>query len=70
MDRQVGVNSIPSRGDRYSMSGVIRLYPATYTGDIQAINAGSPDVHMEVQGRWLRTTMSTKHKYICKKKPN
>ena len=53
------------------MSLLIRLYPAGYTGDIQAINAGSPDVHLnlqykkwtEVQGKWLRTTMPTKHKY-------
>ena len=56
------------------MSSLIRLYPACYNGDIQAINAGSPDVHInlqykkwtEVQGKWLRTltTMPTKHKYI------
>ena len=57
------------------MSSLIRLYPACYNGDIQAINAGSPDVHInlqykkwtEVQGKWLRTTMPTKHKYIKKK---
>ena len=54
------------------MSSLIRLYPACYNGDIQAINAGSPDVHInlqykkwtEVQGKWLRTTMPTKHKHI------
>ena len=54
------------------MSSLIRLYPACYNGDIQAINAGSPDVHInlqykkwtEVQEKWLRTTMPTKHKYI------
>ena len=52
------------------MSPLIRLYPACYNGDIQAINAGSPDVHINlqykkwtvVQGKWLRTTMPTKHK--------
>ena len=57
------------------MSSLIRLYTAYYNGDIQAINAGSPDVHInlqykkwtEVQGKWLRTTMPTKHKYINKK---
>ena len=27
------------------MSPLIRLYPACYNGDIQAKNAGSPDVH-------------------------
>ena len=56
------------------MSFLIRLYPACYNGDIQAINAGSPDVHInlqykkwtEVQGKWLRTTMPTKHKHIKK----
>ena len=56
------------------MSSLIRLYPACYNGDIQAINAGSPDVHInlqykkwtEVQGKWLKTTIPTKHKYIKK----
>ena len=56
------------------MSHLIRLYPACYTGDIQAINAGSPDVHInlqykkwtEVQGKWLRTTMPTKHQNVKK----
>ena len=51
------------------MSPLIRLYPACYNGDIQAINAGSPDVHInlqykkwtEVQGKWLRIPMPTKH---------
>ena len=46
------------------MSSLIRLYPACYNGDIQAINAGSPDVHINlqykkwtvVQKKWLRTT--------------
>ena len=31
------------------MSPLIRLYPACYNGDIQAINAGSPDVHINLQ---------------------
>ena len=31
------------------MSSLIRLYPACYNGDIQAINAGSPDVHINLQ---------------------
>ena len=36
------------------MSHLIRPYPACYTGDIQAINAGSPDVHINLQykSRW------------------
>ena len=54
------------------MSPLIRLYPACYNGGIQAVNAGSPDVHInlqykkwgEVQGKWLRTTMPTKQKYV------
>ena len=31
------------------MSSLIRLYPACYKGDIQAIKAGSPDVHINLQ---------------------
>ena len=31
------------------MSSLIRLYPACYKGDIQAINAGSLDVHINLQ---------------------
>ena len=31
------------------MSSLIRLYPACYNGDIQAINAGSPDVQINLQ---------------------
>ena len=56
------------------MSPLIRLYPACYNGDIQAINAGSPDVHINLQyksgrrqGKWLKTTVPTKHKYKFKK---
>ena len=56
------------------MSPLIRLNPPCYNGDIQAINAGSPDVHInlqynkwtEVQEKWLRKSMPTKHKYILK----
>ena len=54
------------------MSSLISLYPACYNGDMQAINAGSQNVHInvqykkwtEVQGKWLRTTMPTKHNSI------
>ena len=31
------------------MSSLIRLYPACYNGDIQAVNAGSPDVQINLQ---------------------
>ena len=31
------------------MAFLIRLYPVCYNGDIQAINAGSPDVHINLQ---------------------
>ena len=31
------------------MSFLIRLYPACYNEGIQAINAGSPDVHINLQ---------------------
>ena len=31
------------------MSSLIRLYPACFKGDIQAINAGSLDVHINLQ---------------------
>ena len=31
------------------MSPLIRLYPACYNRDIQAIHAGSPDVHINLQ---------------------
>ena len=30
------------------MSFLIRLYPDGYKGDIQAINAGYPDVHINL----------------------
>ena len=61
------------------MSPIIRLYPACYTGDIQAISSRPPDVvHInlqykkwtEVQGIWLRTTMPIKHKYMFKNNSN
>ena len=31
------------------MFPLIRLYPACYNGEIQAINARSPDVHINLQ---------------------
>ena len=65
---------IADLGIMYLWSSLNRLYPACYNGDIQAINAGSQDVHInlqykkcaDVQGKWLRTTVANKHKCIKK----
>ena len=46
-----------------------RLYPASHCGDVQAINAGSPNVHINLhtvqkvdggKGKWLKETMPNK----------
>ena len=42
---------------RIDMSPLIRLYPACYTGDVEAIHAGSPDVRIN----------TTKHLRLYKK---
>ena len=45
------------------MSSLIRLYPACYKGDIQAINAGPLDVHINLQYKKSGRRQG-KHKYI------
>ena len=74
VDSQIAVNSIPSRG-RYVFPN--QTVSCLYNGDIKAINAGSLDVHINLQskkkwtedkGKWLRTTMLTKHKNKKNKK--
>ena len=53
--------SIPAK-DKYMLNVInTRLYPACHSGDIQAINAGSSHVHINLQyknvekgkGKWL-----------------
>ena len=57
------------------MSPLIRLYPACYNGDIQAINARSPDVHINLQykkwkeaGKMVEDNHANLHNTKIKKK--
>ena len=62
VDSQIDVNSTPSRGGRYVSP--IRLYPACYNGDIQAINARSLDVHINLQyKKWKKAGKMVEDNY-------